>query len=725
MTKLRKYVKPYIVSVFLVIGLLFTQAYCELSLPDFMQNIVNNGIQNNGIESGVYQEIRQTTLDAYLMFAPDAAKKNIESSYRLVTPAQAKDEEVNKVPILKKEPIYFLKELDAKQNEQLEEDLILAQMTTLMVTQKAKEEGIQVPMLLMQQDLGMFQKEAKQQIDDLGGSTITSLASQLVKHEYKEMDLDMESLQQHYIFRSGLFMLFYSLGSAICAILVSFLSARISAGIGQNLRSDVFRKVTHFSNENFQKFNTSTLITRTTNDIQQVQMSLVMIMRTVFYAPIMGIGALIHVITSEANMTWIIALCVVLILSVVFVVFLLVMPKFKLMQKLTDRLNSVVRELLDGMMVIRAFNNEEQEAKKFDASNKDITKISLYTSRAMATMMPVMMFLMNGTTLLILWVGSKQVDSGIIQVGSIMAFMQYAMQVIMAFLMITMVSIMIPRANVSANRIYEILAEEPTIQDAKNCQNVQSKASVLFDHVSFCYPGADEDVLTDISFEAKPGQTTAIIGSTGSGKSTLVHLVNRFYDVTSGSLFVDGVNIKDIAQKELRDKIGYVPQKGILLSGTIESNLLYANPDATKQDMDNALEVSQSKEFVDSKPLGIHEEIAQGGTNVSGGQRQRLSIARALIKKPEIYIFDDSFSALDFKTDAKVREGLSRTCKETGSTVLLVAQRISSILHADQILVLEEGKLVGKGTHEELMKNCKVYQEIASSQLSKEELSNV
>ena len=426
-------------------------------------------------------------------------------------------------------------------------------------------------------------------------------------------------------------------------------------------------------------------------------------------------------------MTWILALCVVIILSVVFMIFMIVMPKFKIMQKMIDKMNGVVRELLDGMLVIRAFNNEKIEEAKFDKANKDITSISLFTTRAMAFMMPIMMFLMNGTTLMILWFGSKQVDAGIIQVGSIMAFMQYAMQVIMAFLMITMVAIMLPRANVSALRIHEVLSSDITVKDKENTKDFSSnmRGVVSFKNVSFRYPGADEDVLSHISFETKPGETTAFIGSTGSGKSTLINLVPRFYDVTSGSICVDGVDIRDVKQADLRSRIGYVPQKGMLLSGDIESNLLYSKKDANAKDIESALAISQSTEFVSKKPEGIHSEISQGGTNVSGGQRQRLSIARAIVRKPEIYIFDDSFSALDFKTDAKLREALAKSCKETKSTVLLVAQRISSILHADQIIVLDEGKMVGKGTHAELMESCDVYQQIASSQLTKEELANV
>ena len=727
MTKLARYLKPFVVPILVVIGLLFMQAYCELTLPDYMQNIVNIGIQNNGIEHGVYEQVRESTLEPFLMVATEDQKELIENSYTLVTPDEASELQLDEIPVLKDENVYVLNDISDESFTELENSFAEMDMTFAAISSDAKEKNVEIPVLLMQNDIKTYREQAKKQIEALGSSTVSSLTCQMVKSEYEAMGLDMAAIQQNYIIHSGLVMLGYALGSAGCAILVGFLASKIAAGLSKNLREAVFKKVTYFSNENFNKFNTSTLITRTTNDIQQVQMALVMMLRIVVYAPIMGIGALLHVMSSEANMTWIIALCVVLILSVVMVVFIVVMPKFKIMQKLTDKLNSVVREILDGMLVIRAFNNEKVEEEKFDKANMDITKVGLFTSRAMAIMMPVMMFLMNGTTLLILWFGSKQVDAGMIQVGSIMAFMQYAMQVIMAFLMITVVSIMIPRANVSALRINEILTTNLSITDDEHVQSFDGNehGTICFENVSFRYPGADEDILTDISFEAKPGEVTAFIGSTGSGKSTLINLVPRFYDVSEGSISIDGKDIRNVEQKELRNKIGYVPQKGILLAGTIRSNLLYANPNASDEDIDEALRISQSKEFVDTKPLGVDEPISQGGTNVSGGQKQRLSIARAIIKKPEIYIFDDSFSALDFKTDAALREELMKSCKKTGSTVLLVAQRISSILHADQIIVLDEGRMVGKGTHQELIKSCRIYQEIASSQLSKEELANV
>lgn len=727
MTKLVHYLKPFIFTIIVVIGLLFMQAYCELTLPDYMQNIVNVGIQNNGIEHGVYEQVRESTLDSLLVVATEDQKELIENSYTLVTSNEASEQQLEEIPVLKDENVYILNDISDETFTELESAFANMDMTFAEISNDAKEMNVEVPVLLMKNGIETYREQAKTQIEVLGSSTVSSLTCQMVKAEYEAMGLDMAAIQQNYIIHSGLIMLGYALGSATCAILVGFLASKIAAGLSKNLREAVFKKVTFFSNENFNKFNTSTLITRTTNDIQQVQMALVMMLRIVVYAPIMGIGALLHVMSSEANMTWIIALCVVLILSVVMVVFIVVMPKFKIMQKLTDKLNSVVRELLDGMLVIRAFNNEKVEEKKFDKANMDITKVGLFTSRAMAIMMPVMMFLMNGTTLLILRFGSMRVDAGMIQVGSIMAFMQYAMQIIMAFLMITVVSIMIPRANVSALRINEILTTDLSITDDDHVQPFDGSehGTVRFKNVSFRYPGADEDVLTDISFEAKPGQVTAFIGSTGSGKSTLINLVPRFYDVSQGSICIDGKDIRNVEQKKLREKIGYVPQKGILLAGTIRSNLLYANPNASDQDIEEALRISQSKEFVDTKPLGVDEPISQGGTNVSGGQKQRLSIARAIIKKPEIYIFDDSFSALDFKTDAALREELMKSCKKTGSTVLLVAQRISSILHADQIIVLDEGKMVGKGTHQELIKSCRIYQEIASSQLSKEELANV
>ena len=649
MTKIMKYLKPYWLSIVLALGLLFGQATCELTMPDYMQNIVNTGIQNGGIESGVYEQVRESTFNSYVMFATDSEKDLMISSYKLVTPSKATKEEKTRIPALKTENVYLLKDISEEKEEKLSSTLTLLQMTMVEVSKDAKENNVQIPQLLMMNGIDTYRKAAKSEISKLGDSTVTSMSSQFLKKEYSDLGMDMEKIQQDYIIFSGLKMLGYALGSAVCAILVGFLASRIAAGFSKDLREAVFEKVTHFSNENLNTFSTSSLITRTTNDIQQLQMTVAMFLRIVMYAPIIGVGAILHVIESGANMTWILALCVVVILSVVLLIFMIVMPKFKVMQKMIDKMNSVVRELLDGMLVIRAFNNEHLEEAKFDKANKDITSISLFTTRAMAFMMPIMMFLMNGTTLMILWFGSKQVDAGIIQVGSIMAFMQYAMQVIMAFLMITMVAIMLPRANVSALRIHEVLSSDITVKDKENTKDFSSnmRGVVSFKNVSFRYPGADEDVLSHISFETKPGETTAFIGSTGSGKSTLINLVPRFYDVTSGSICVDGVDIRDVKQADLRSRIGYVPQKGMLLSGDIESNLLYSKKDANAKDIESALSISQSTEFVSKKPEGIHCDISQGGTNVSGGQRQRVALARLMAYEPDVLLLDEPFSALD------------------------------------------------------------------------------
>ena len=521
-------------------------------------------------------------------------------------------------------------------------------------------------------------------------------------------------------------MLLVALGSAAAAVAVGFLASKVAAGFSRDIRNDVFDRVEHFSSAEFNKFSTNTLITRTTNDVQQVQMALVMILRIVIYAPIIGIGAVIKVVNSNVSMTWIIALVIVLILSVMGVAFATVMPKFKILQKLMDGLNSVVREILDGMPVIRAFNNQACEQEKFDESNKKIMKTNMFTARAMSCLMPIIMLIMNCATILIVWVGGHAMDAGTLQIGNLMAFMQYSMQIIMAFMMITMISIMLPRASVAANRIHEVLTTKPSINDPETSVEVHDsmRGTIEFKHVDFRYPGAEDDVLKNISFKAEPGETTAFIGSTGSGKSTIINLVPRFFDVTGGEILVDGVNIKDMTQYELRARIGYVPQKGTLFTGTIASNLLYAKEDATQEELEKAAEIAQALDFIDEKPERFDTAITQGGTNVSGGQRQRLSIARALVKRPEIFIFDDTFSALDFKTDAKLRKALNELCAETKSTVLLVAQRISSIMHAEKIVVLDKGSVVGIGTHEELLKKCSVYKEIAYSQLSKEELGD-
>lgn len=719
MIRLLRYLKPFRLTIVLIIALLFGQAWAELELPAYMQDIVDTGLQNNGIESDVYHFISKDHLEQELVFAAAQQKQTILDAYTLIEPNEASEGQKEEVPALKEEPVYFLDpKISKEEREQLREAWSRIGLCALFVSQS------KTPFQYSPQVVAALQEQAETVLKGQGASLLESMQAQMLKREYESLGMDMEAMQQSYILHGGLVMLGYALISAVCAIAVGFLTARLAAGFSRHVRKDVFNKVTGFSEQNYQRFSTSTLITRTTNDVQQVQMALMMILRIVLYAPIIGIGALIHVLNSEADLTWIIALTIVVLLSLVGVLFMLVMPKFKIMQQLTDALNRIVQEILDGMPVIRAFNRQETEQEKFSERNRNITNVSLFTTRTMSFMMPLMMFVLNGTTLLILWFGAGQVDAGQIQIGSIMAFMQYSMQVIMAFLMLTAVSIMLPRANVSAQRINDVLTAPVYITKSAHPESFDPLQSgvVKFDNVSFKYPDAHEYVLRDVSFETRPGQMTALIGSTGSGKSTLVNLVPRFYDVSEGAIYVDGKDIRDVSEHDLREKIGYVPQKGMLLSGTIESNLKYANEKAGKAQIDEALSIAQAKEFMDEKPEKEQSPIAQGGTNVSGGQRQRLSIARAIMKKPEIYIFDDSFSALDYATDARLREALMKKARADQSTILVVAQRISTILDAEQIIVLDEGRVVGKGTHEQLMRSCRVYQEIALSQLSKEEL---
>lgn len=719
MIRLLRYLKPFRLTIVLIIALLFGQAWAELELPAYMQDIVDTGLQNNGIESDVYHFISKDHLEQELVFATAQQKQTILDAYTLIQPNEASEGQKEEVPALKEKPVYFLDpKISKEEREQLRETWNRIGLCALFVSQS------KTPFQYSPQAVASLQEQAETVLKGQGASLLESMQAQMLKREYESLGMDMEAMQQYYILHGGLVMLGYALISAVCAIAVGFLTARLAAGFSRHVRKDVFNKVAGFSEQNYQHFSTSTLITRTTNDVQQVQMALMMILRIVLYAPIIGIGALIHVLNSEADLTWIIALTVVVLLSLVGMLFMLVMPKFKIMQQLHDALNRIVQEILDGMPVIRAFNRQETEQEKFSERNRNITKVSLFTTRTMSLMMPLMMFVLNGTTLLILWFGAGQVDAGQIQIGSIMAFMQYSMQVIMAFLMLTAVSIMLPRANVSAQRINDVLTAPVYITKCAHPESFDPLQSgvVKFDNVSFKYPDAHEYVLRDVSFETRPGQMTALIGSTGSGKSTLVNLVPRFYDVSEGAIYVDGKDIRDVSEHDLREKIGYVPQKGMLLSGTIESNLKYASEKAGKAQIDEALSIAQAKEFVDEKPEKEQSPIAQGGTNVSGGQRQRLSIARAIMKKPEIYIFDDSFSALDYATDARLREALMKKARADQSTILVVAQRISTILDAEQIIVLDEGKVVGKGTHEQLMRSCRVYQEIALSQLSKEEL---
>ena len=564
-----------------------------------------------------------------------------------------------------------------------------------------------------------------EQIDNMQGTIVDQAAISSVKEEYKKLNMDIDKIQNKYIVFAGLQMLGIAFISMASAITIMLLSARVAAKLGNTLRDKVFKKVLSFSTKEFNEFSTASLITRSTNDIQQIQMLITMLFRVVVYAPIIGIGGFIRVLTnSDTSMAWIIGLAILCIIGIVGTLFLLTMPKFKKLQDLVDKLNLVSREILTGLPVIRAFNTEKKEEKRFDSANKNLMKASIFVNRSMSMMMPLLMFIMNSITLLIVWVGGHNVDSGIMQVGDMMAFIQYTMQIVMSFLMISMISIMLPRAAVSAKRINEVIDTTPSIKDKDKTKDFDDdkKGLVEFKDVSFKYPDADSEILEDISFTAEPGKTTAIIGSTGSGKSTVVNLIPRFYDVTGGELLIDGVNIKDVSQRELRSKIGFVPQKGMLFTGTIRSNIKYGNPSMSDEDMIKAATIAQATEFIESKPKKYDEEISQGGTNVSGGQRQRLSIARAIATDPEIFVFDDSFSALDLKTDSKLRAALKE--KTENKTVIIIAQRISTILDADKIIVLEEGKIAGIGKHEELMKNCEIYKQIALSQLSKEELEN-
>lgn len=749
MKKLLKYLRPFAGAIIVAIMLLFVQAISDLSLPSYMSNIVNIGIQQKGIEDAVPKAIKSSELNKLLLFTNSDDKKVVEDNYKLIRKEELSDDDYEKYikqyPELANEDIYVLdtksKDVKRKLNEILGRPMLITSLfesgdaTKVMGDSgnvMAAPEGVDManmdPFMMLsnmpkEQVLEII-KGINEKLDEMPESMVTQSAVTYVREQYKELGIDIDKVQTNYLFMAGAKMLGVALIGTIAAVIVTFIAARIAAALGRNLRKDVFNKVVGFSNAEFDRFSTASLITRTTNDIQQIMMLIVMGLRIVFYAPILGIGGIVKVVKSGAGMGWVIVVAVVSILSLVAVLFVFAIPKFKMVQKLVDKLNLVTRESLTGMLVIRAFSTEKYEEEKFERANMNLTKTNLFVNRAMSMMMPLMMFIMNGVTLLIVWVGSHRVDSGVMQVGDMMAFMQYVMQIIMAFLMISMVSVILPRALVSAGRVSEVLNTDIAIKNIENPVSfkVEEKGEIEFKNVSFKYPGADEYILKDINFKAKSGETTAFIGSTGSGKSTLINLIPRFYDVTSGEILIDGENIKNVSLHDLREKIGFVPQKGMLFSGTIESNLKYGGEHISDEYMHKAAEIAQATEFISSKESGFNTEISQGGTNVSGGQKQRLAIARALAKNSEIFIFDDSFSALDFKTDAKLRKAINEELSD--STLLIVAQRISTIMNADQILVLDEGKVVGKGTHKELMENCEVYRQIALSQLSKEELQD-
>ena len=724
MTKLAKYLKSSAGLVVAIVALLFLQAYCDLTLPEYTSKIVNEGIQQKGIEDGVPEKMSAGTKANLELFLDDDGKSLLDQYY-----TQDGD-------------VYVLKEhIESSEREELADTLSESEMMLVSLEQMGSEdsafgmdssEAMQLPegvsaldavkQLPQEIRMEMLQK-LREKTADMPDTMTAQSAILFVQEEYEALGEDLDSLQIHYLLRTGGIMLLIALLAMVAAVLVTFSSARVAAVVAHDLRNDVYRKVIGFNSHEFNQFSTASLITRSTNDIQQIQMLLAMGFRLVLYSPILGIGGVLKVVKTDVSMSWIIALAVILIMIVIGVLFKIAMPRFTKLQELIDRLNLVTREQLTGIMVTRAFSAEEHEEERFEKANQDLTRTNLFVNRCMTFMMPVMMVIMNGISVLIVYRGSYAIDGGTMQVGDLMAFIQYAMQIIMSFLMIAMMSVIIPRANVAAKRIYEVLSTEPTIHDPAQPKQPKAneKGTVEFSHVSFSYPEADEKVLDDISFRAEKGQTVAFIGSTGSGKSTLINLIPRFYDVTEGAVMVDGVDVRDMAKKDLCGRLGYVPQKSTLFSGTIDSNIRYGAPDATCEDVKQAAAIAQATEFIEEKEGTYEAPIAQGGTNVSGGQKQRLSIARAIAKKPEILIFDDSFSALDYKTDVTLRRELKKQTADT--TTLIVAQRISTILHADQIIVLDDGKIAGKGTHKELMENCEVYRQIAKSQLSEKELA--
>lgn len=718
MIRILKFAKKRWHWMLVIVLLLVGQAYCELTLPQYTSNIVDVGIQYKGIERTIPEVVRPETLQALTALSDEDDRDLIKEAYQLVEKGSDQDLE-EMYPLLKESDLYVLDydAIDEASMETLTETLTDAEI--LLIQQMASQ---------MQQSgaaadseyASMLADIREEDMDELKDAMGDSMAIAVVQQEYEAIGIDMDDYQMDYLKRTGLYMVGLSFGSMIMAILVTLVASRMAAATSKELRDQIFRKVVSFSNAEINRFSTASLITRCTNDVQQVQMVMVILFRMVLYAPIIGLGGIIKVMNTDTSMVWIIALAVILLIGIVLVLMAVAMPKFKMMQQLVDRVNLVAREILTGIPVIRAFSREKYEEKRFDGANTDLMRTQLFTSRVMAFMMPTMMFIMNGVSVLIIWAGSHGVDAGTIQVGDMMAFITYTMQIIMAFLMLTMISIMLPRASVAAERIDEVLQADISITNAEETKSMNGPGTIAFENVTFAYPDADEPILKNVNFTAEAGKTTALIGSTGSGKSTLVQLVPRLFDVTGGKITIDGTDIRQIDLEELRRNIGYVPQKGLLFSGTIESNLRFGAEDAPEEQIRKAARIAQATEFIDAKPDGYDSAIAQGGGNVSGGQKQRLSIARAIAKDPKIYVFDDSFSALDYKTDVTLRKALNQEVGD--ATVLIVAQRISTILHADKIIVLDKGEVVGQGTHEELLKTNRIYREIAESQLSKKEL---